>query len=306
MKIGVTLGDAAGVGPELVLKLLAARGTADIVVYGSRRILERVAAKTGFPFPAVEISGDDFPEADAVVPGKVQACCGRMANRWFRAAAADALAGKIAAVVTAPLNKESLHASGETLPGHTEILAEVCGNAAEPCMLFWSPELVLGLVTIHTSLQSVPGLLTVDGVLQKLRLTHQTAQRIYGGPVTVGLLGLNPHAGENGLFGDEEQRILIPAMEAARAEGIETAGPLVPDTAFVRKQLPYRAYVALYHDQGLIPFKMRAFDTGVNVTVGLPVVRTSPDHGTAFDIAWQGKASAESLLSAFDLACKLA
>jgi len=178
-------------------------------------------------------------------------------------------------------------------------------------MVFHSPAWMMGLVTIHEALADVPGLLTVERVLHTIRLTHEGCVR-FGRPAPrIGVLAFNPHAGEGGLFGGEEVRVIAPAIEQAKSGGLDVSGPLVPDTAFVGcmgngSKPPFDAYVAMYHDQGLIPFKMTAFDTGVNVTLGLPFPRTSPDHGTAFGLAWQGRANAESFLSAIRLAARMA
>lgn len=326
-RLAVTVGDAAGIGPELVLRALAERevsGICRLFVYGSHRLLMRVAEAARIPFsedvavlpPSVsagELPGDghvlfDFPfdAADAVLPGQAQASCGRQAYRWVESAVRDALGGRADALVTAPVCKEALHLAGVPFPGHTEMLGQLTG-VPDPCMVFHSPAWVMGLATIHVALADVPGLLTAGRVLRAIRLTHEGCVR-FGRPAPrVGVLALNPHAGEGGLFGDEEARAIVPAVEQARAEGLDVSGPLVADTAFTwclqgGGGPPFDAYVAMYHDQGLIPFKMVAFDTGVNVTMGLPFIRTSPDHGTAFGLAWQGRARPGSFLSAIRLA----
>jgi 4-hydroxythreonine-4-phosphate dehydrogenase len=326
-RIGVTMGDPAGVGPELVLRLLAEpawRERVVPVVYGNAALLRRVAAAAQLPWPddlQVRPGGSaayvpevaepvllDFPflEAETIVPGRVQATCGRMAATWIEHAARDAMAGAIAAVVTAPISKQAIHLAGIPHPGHTEMLAELTG-APRTVMLFWSPDLIVSLVTIHCALADVPGALTVERVLDTIRLTADACRRFGCDGRPIGVLAFNPHAGEHGLFGDEEERILVPAINAASAEGIAAVGPLVPDTAFVEdRRSAHAAYVALYHDQGLIPFKTLAFDEGVNVTLGLPIVRTSPDHGTAFDIAWRGEANPSSFFAALDCAVLLA
>jgi 4-hydroxythreonine-4-phosphate dehydrogenase len=320
------LGDCAGIGPELTLRVLADAGIAEmcrLIVYGSLALLRRVSDVSGIPLPDTfdvrPRSGSgrphtllDFPfeEAAHIRPGHVQAACGRQACEWVRAAVQDIRDGRADALVTAPINKEAFHAAGVAFPGHTELLAHLTGGAA-PCMAFHSERLFLSLATIHEALRDVPRLLTVSSLLHTIRLTCAACRELGGGPQPhVGVLALNPHAGENGLFGTEERDVIAPAIEAARAEGLQVAGPLVPDTAFTwlaaGKPSPFSGYVAMYHDQGLIPFKMAAFDTGVNVTLGLPVIRTSPDHGTAFDLAWKGLASPSSLLSAVRLAARMA
>jgi 4-hydroxythreonine-4-phosphate dehydrogenase len=328
-KLALTLGDCAGVGPELALRVLSfadVQATCQLLVYGSRRLLARVSQAAGVPLPAgvdvLPFDGprraasqrhtlfdDDFAEAGSLAPGAVQPACGRQAYAWIAAAARDVLAGVADALVTGPINKEALSAAGVRHPGHTELLAELTAAPA-PCMAFYSPGLFLSLATIHEPLSRVPGLLTVPGLLRTLRLTREASAGFGAAAPKIGVLALNPHAGEHGLFGDEEARVIQPAIVQARAEGIDAYGPLVPDTAFTwlgsRAARPFDAYVAMYHDQGLIPFKMTAFDTGVNVTLGLPIIRTSPDHGTAFDIAWKGRARPDSLFSAIDLAARLA
>ena len=324
-RIGITLGDPAGIGPELVLRALAEpalRAEVQLVAYGHAALLQRVAQAAQLAWPAdVQTAAGpsgavadasprllDFPFSDAaeVAPGRVQAACGRMAATWIEAAARDAQAGRIDALVTAPINKQALHLAGLPYPGHTEMLAVLTG-AAHTAMLFWSPDLVVGLATIHLALADVPRALTREKLLDAIRLIAAACARFGRAGRPIAVLALNPHAGENGLFGREEAAVIAPAIAAAQAEGIAAVGPLVPDTAFgdeARRR--YAGYVAMYHDQGLIPFKMLAFSDGVNVTLGLPIVRTSPDHGTAFDIAWQGRASPSSLFAAIRCAARLA
>jgi len=329
-RLALTLGDAAGIGPELALRALAdpaVAANARLRVYGNLRLLRRVSAASGVPFDAaceVCAPGEaaaarsdrhlliDFPlaGADEIRPGSVQAACGAAAAAWIRAAVADVAAGRADALVTGPISKEALRLAGVDFPGHTEMLAHLTGAAA-PCMAFYAPGLVVSLATIHEALADVPRLITLPGLLRTIRLTHAACQGFGADRPRLGVLALNPHAGENGLFGGEEARVIRPAVEQARTEGLDVAGPLVPDTAFTwlaarPEKPPFDAYVAMYHDQGLIPFKMVAFDTGVNVTLGLPLIRTSPDHGTAFGLAWQGQASPASLFSALALAARMA
>jgi len=251
-----------------------------------------------------------FEAADAIAPGVLQSACGKMAHTWICAAVRDIQAGHADALVTAPINKEALHLAGVNFPGHTELIAHLTG-VSNPCMAFYSPKLIVSLATIHEALSEVPRLLSAPSLLHIIRLTQAACRKFGIASPRMGVLAFNPHAGEHGLFGDEESRIIVPAIDQANAEGINAVGPLVPDTAFTWLNTnpahpPFDAYVAMYHDQGLIPFKMVAFDTGVNVTLGLPIIRTSPDHGTAFDLAWQGKASPNSLFSAITLAARMA
>lgn len=330
-RLALTLGDCAGIGPELVLQALASSDLAaacQLIVYGNLTLLRRVSAATGYPLDAslgvwprggasaTPMPRDrhlffDFPfeEAATLTPGLVQPSCGAHAYALICAAVRDIQAGAADALVTSPINKEALHLAGVSFPGHTEILASLT-RTPDPCMTFYSPGLVVSLATIHEPLANVPSLLSAETILRTIRLTHAACQRFGVPSPRLGVLALNPHAGENGLFGHEEQTAIIPAIEKAKAEGIHASGPLVPDTAFTwlsarQPSAPFDAYVAMYHDQGLIPFKMVAFDTGVNVTLGLPLIRTSPDHGTAFDLAWQGKASPSSLFSALSLAARM-
>ncbi len=319
--LGVTLGDCAGIGPEIILKALALiqkeAGDTRFVLYGSRAVLEAVAARLALSLPQIAFAPLPDPFAGTLPePGRAQAACGEWAWRWVREAAFDALAGKVDAIVTAPLNKAAMHLAGHTEPGHTEILAacafEATGIREEPCMAFWSPGLILSLATIHLPLAAVPGALTVPGLTRIIALTDAFARRMAPRKTPrTGVLALNPHAGEGGLFGHEEASLILPAIEAARTHAAGSIeGPLVADTAFTwlghaPARAPFDAYVAMYHDQGLIPFKALAFDSGVNVTLGLPLVRTSPDHGTAFDIAWKGTASPGSMADAIRCALRL-
>ncbi|MBX9584672.1 MAG: 4-hydroxythreonine-4-phosphate dehydrogenase PdxA [Gemmataceae bacterium] len=305
------MGDPAGVGPELCLRLLAdpaVRTFCSAVVYGDIGVLNRVADHLGRPRP--DPAGvNDLRAIDAAgfEPGRVSAACGAAAYRYFTRAIDDALTGRVDAITTAPLNKEALHAAGFPYPGHTEILASRT-NAERSCMMLTADEITCSLVTVHVGYREVPNLLTTARILDTIELTAAAMERIRGRKPRLLACGLNPHAGEHGLFGDrEEERVITPAVEAARGKGIDIDGPLPPDTAFLAK---YRrasdAYVCMYHDQGLIPLKALAFEEAVNVTLGLPIVRTSVDHGTAFDIAWQGVADVSSLVQAVKLAARLA
>lgn len=328
-RLAVTLGDLSGIGPEVVLASIAEGGfDGRLLLYGNERVLRRISAASGIPLPdgmaclpgETRASGDlpdvpvvlfdfPFPEEDAVRPAEVQGCCGRMAHRFIREATGDVLAGRADALVTAPIHKEAFRLAGVPFPGHTELLADLTGGAA-PCMAFFSPRLAVSLVTIHEALADVPRLVTPEKLERTIRLTRDAcAARAPGREPRIGVLALNPHAGEHGLFGDEEARVIQPVLDRLKEEGFSLSGPLVPDTAFAwlfgGAPAPCDGYVAMYHDQGLIPFKAAAFDSGVNVTLGLPIVRTSPDHGTAFDLAWKGKASPASFTAALRLARSL-
>lgn len=325
--IAVTMGDPAGVGPEVCLQLLAnesVRAFATPVIFGDARLLSRCARQTGLPTPKRIVSEIEWQEswekleepavldlfgfdAEGFTPGIVSARTGAAGYRYVEKSIAAALARQVAAVATAPLNKEALRAAGIMQPGHTEIFAEKTG-AARACMFQYSDEVRASFVTVHVGYHEVPGLLTKERILDVIEMTADAMRRIRGTVPKLAVLGLNPHAGEHGLFGNgEEEKIIIPAIEAARAKGITLEGPLPPDTAFIpAKRRTTDAFICMYHDQGHIPLKALAFDTAVNTTLGLPIIRTSVDHGTACDIAWQGKASGSSLVEAVRLAAKLA
>jgi 4-hydroxythreonine-4-phosphate dehydrogenase len=240
-------------------------------------------------------------------PGLISAGTGRASYNYFNCAIDAALAHQVSAIVTAPINKEALHLAGIGYPGHTEILATRT-HASRVCMMQYSDEITCTFVTVHVGYREVPALLTKERILEVIELTAEALERIRGRRPTLAVCGLNPHAGEHGLFGDrEEERIIIPAIEAARAKGMLVEGPLPPDTAFLPwKRRSTDAFICMYHDQGHIPVKALAFDSAVNTTLGLPIIRTSVDHGTALDIAWQGKARPDSLFSAVRLAVRLA
>jgi 4-phospho-D-threonate 3-dehydrogenase / 4-phospho-D-erythronate 3-dehydrogenase len=325
--LGLTMGDPAGIGPEICLRALREPHVLERcapVLFGDVAVLNRVAEAAGIPgvncrvVAASELSGlfeineplvVDCQAIDAasIKPGAVSAACGKAGYRYIEDSIKAALAGKIDGVVTAPIHKESLNLSGVKFPGHTEIFTALTG-AKRSCMMLYSDKLTVSMVTTHIGYHEVPGKLSVDRVLNVIELTAQTMKQLLGREPIVGVCGLNPHAGEHGLFGNrEEENFVEPAVKSARERGIRAEGPLVPDAAFTTGQRKkFDAIVTLYHDQGHIPFKMLAFDTGVNITLGLPIIRTSVDHGTAFDIAWQGKAQATSLYSAIDVAAGLA
>jgi 4-hydroxythreonine-4-phosphate dehydrogenase len=307
--VAVTMGDPAGIGPEICLRILADADVAQIckpIVYGSISLLERVSAECDLPLPPTGAMVDCGQlDAAVVKPGTVQPECGRAAADAIEAAVKDTLAGKSSAVVTAPINKEALNLAGVPYPGHTELLASLT-NADEVCMMMASDEIIVSLATVHTGIANVSSELTSSKITTAINLTCAALQRLGKKTPSLTICGLNPHSGEQGLFGVEEETIIVPAVAQAREEGIIIDGPLSADTAFLPKRLDETdAYIVMYHDQGLIPFKMLAFGKGVNVTLGLPIVRTSVDHGTAFDIAWQGKASATSLVEAIKWASRL-
>jgi len=324
-RIAVTMGDAAGVGPELCLRVLrepAALEAAVPLVFGDAALLRHVARACGLAEPEQVIPADEFwrggtPDGPAVVdlaaldaesvePGEVQPECGRAAYQYIEAAVRAALDGRVDGIATAPINKEALRAAGVPYPGHTEMLAALTG-AGRVCMMLASEELTVSMVTTHIGLKDVPGALSAERVREVIELTAEALAKAGRSAPRLGVCGLNPHAGEHGLFGErEEERFIEPAIQAAREAGIEAEGPIPPDTAFVpERRQGYDAIVCMYHDQGHIPFKMLAFDTGVNITLGLPLVRVSVDHGTAFDIAWTGRARARSMIEAVRWAARL-
>ncbi|MEN5157001.1 4-hydroxythreonine-4-phosphate dehydrogenase PdxA [Achromobacter spanius] len=317
LPVGITMGDAAGIGPEIVVKACAQGLGAPCVVYGDAGALRRAAAQLGARLDIVEIAGIGQVRPDAgciqvvacspALPadlplGRVSALAGRAAYDYVCAAIDDALAGRIRAIVTAPLNKKSMHEAGIDFPGHTEILADRSGTQNFAMMLA-NDELRVLLVTIHVALADVMARITREAELTAMRLAHHACRQMGIAQPRVAVAGLNPHAGEGGKFGREDVDIIEPAIAAARSEGIDASGPWPGDTIFMRaRRGEFDIVVAQYHDQGLIPVKYLGLDHGVNVTVGLPFVRTSVDHGTAFDIAGKGLADHASLVAAFDLA----
>lgn len=308
-RLAITVGDPAGIGPEVVLRALAApdRPTVDYRVYGPVDALRARARRFGLPGPGdLQAEWADLPVAAEVPLGRSSAAGGRAAAESVLAAVADARAGTVDALVTAPLNKESLRAAGYPWPGHTEMLAEAAASP-DVAMLFVGGGLRVALVTIHRSLRSVPDAVTGEEVRRVVRLVHRELPRFGAARRRIGLCGINPHAGEGGLFGSEERDVLIPAVAALQAEGIDVAGPFPADSVFVRAAKgEFDAVVAGYHDQGLIPVKLAAFGHAVNVTIGLPFVRTSVDHGTGFDIVEKGVADGSSLVEAMKVAAVLA
>ena len=336
--IAITLGDPAGIGPEIIAKAFrnAPDATRGAFVAGDvatmRRAsqalagpgqpawpvaaIETVAEAAGVPPGGIPVLQVIAPPANIVL-GQISAEAGRAAGDCVVWAARAALRGEIAALVTAPLHKEALAAAGFPYPGHTELLqAEAAAHLGRSVadvpvrMMLANDELRTVLVSIHMSLRDAIEAVHFEGVLQTLRITHRALSRALGRLPRIGVAGLNPHAGEGGLFGSEEREIIAPAIAAARAEGIDANGPHAPDTVFMRARArqgvpdsgEFDVVIAMYHDQGLIPVKYLGVEKGVNVTLGLPLVRTSPDHGTAFDIAGAGLADASSLVEALRMA----
>lgn len=318
--IGVTMGDANGVGPEIVLKAWR-EGLigAPFVLYGEMAALEHYNGALGLrvPLRRVRAPRESAPgplnvidlgllQSGDVRPGELSAAAGRAAREAVVRAAQAALAGEIEAVVTLPVNKQAVQMSDARFTGHTELLGEVCG-ASDVTILLASERLMVTHVSTHCSLREAIARVTPERVRRILELTCDAVLRLKPG-ARIAVAGLNPHAGEGGAFGDEEIRVIAPAVAWARAQGWPVEGPLPPDTLFYLAvhRGRYDAVVCMYHDQGHIPLKLLDFEGGVNVTLGLPIVRTSVDHGTAFDIAGRGVASPKSFVAAFRMAEKLA
>ena len=334
LPLAITQGDACGIGPEIIAMFFRTPAAAGCFVVGDIAVMRRAAAWTGgllpvaqieAPADAMRLPANCLPVLQAnALPvdllqapvGQVDARAGAAAARCIEQAVALALRGEVVAIVTAPIHKEALAAAGCAFPGHTEMLQALAAQPGQPAppvrMMLANDELRCVLVTIHLSLRRAIDAVTFDAVLTTLRIAHRAAAG-WGQPTPrIAVAGLNPHAGEGGLFGDEEQRVIAPAVAAAQAEGIDARGPFAPDTVFMRARHTashpgeFDIVVAMTHDHGLIPVKYLGVEHGVNVTLGLPFVRTSPDHGTAFDIAGSGRADPASLAAAVTMARRLA
>ncbi|MBI3368128.1 MAG: 4-hydroxythreonine-4-phosphate dehydrogenase PdxA [Burkholderiales bacterium] len=320
--LALTMGDPCGIGPEIVARTVAAGTAGSIVVVGDVEVMRRALRQCGLTLPVARLDGpldaappDCLPVwqppglsggAAALAQGHVHADAGRAAAACIEAAAQLALRGDVAGIVTAPIHKEALAVAGVAFPGHTEMLQAAAGGVPVRMMLA-NDELKVVLVTIHVALRRAIEMLDRALILDTLRIAHRAAARWGQATPRIAVAGLNPHAGEGGLFGDEEIRFIAPAVQAARAEGIDASGPFAPDTVFMRaRRGEFGLVIAMTHDHGLIPVKYLGVEQGVNVTLGLPFVRTSPDHGTAFDIAGQGTADAASFGAALRMARRLA
>jgi 4-hydroxythreonine-4-phosphate dehydrogenase len=318
--IAVTLGDPCGIGPEIVLKAcvdarLEPALRERLLVVGEPQLLAREAARLGLPMPA-RLEPVTLPAGSLLEdlrPGRIGARGGDAAYRFVVHGAGLALAGRVCALVTAPLSKEAMHAAGHDYPGHTELLAELAGGA-EVRMMLANDELRTVLVSIHVALREAIERVTQATVLETLSIADTALRRAGIVSPRLAVAGLNPHAGEGGMFGREEIEEIAPAVAEARKRGIDAHGPYAPDTVFMRARgfREFDAVIAMYHDQGLIPVKYMGLEEGVNITIGLPFVRTSPDHGTAFDIAGKpgpdgrGLADPRSLIAAIRQAAALA
>ena len=306
------MGDASGVGPEIVLRSFVDGSLGDdVVVYGDAAILRNGAALLG-----LEVDWARFPLVDLGLlaaadhrPGELDGASGAAARAYVERATRDALAGTVSGIVTMPMNKEATQLSDPGFVGHTEFIAELCGVQKVTMMLTAATahgSLAVTHVSTHVSLATAIERVRAERVLDVIHLTNDVLSRFLDRP-RIAVCGLNPHAGEHGLFGREDIEHISPAIEAALAEGLDVSGPHPADTVFFQAvhRGRYDAIVCMYHDQGHGPMKLLAFDTGVNVTLGLPIVRTSVDHGTAFDIAWKGIAFTDSLHHAMAYARKL-
>ena len=320
--IAITFGDPSGIGPEIIAKVFnEPNGLPPMVVVGDAGVLARAARLLDLP---VVVRRADAPEGalfqpgviDVIQPadrlpddlpiGRIDARSGRAAYESIRHAIELARAGRVRAITTAPINKEALRAAGITYPGHTEMLADLGGAPGEVAMMLMNGELRVVLVSVHIALRSVMDAITIDRELATIRLANGAARSLNVAQPRVAVAGLNPHAGENGLFGREDLDVIVPAIARACNEGIDATGPWPGDTVFMRARLgEFDVVVAQYHDQGLIPVKYLGVDRGVNITLGLPFVRTSVDHGTAFDIAGRGVADPSSLREAIRQAVAL-
>jgi 4-hydroxythreonine-4-phosphate dehydrogenase len=309
-KIAITIGDPAGIGTEIALKAILSEEVLDVcepIIIGDIAVVKETVEKLKIP---VELNSLKIIDTGEIKDRNFQRCKptaegGRACVSYIKKAVELALNKEVDAIVTAPISKESLKMAGFKWPGHTEMLAELTGTK-DYAMMFYSDKLKLILVTIHTALRNVPDLIKKEMVLQTIMLAKKACDMVGIDKPKIAVAGLNPHAGEAGIFGDEEIKEIIPAVNKAQTSGISVSGPYPADTLF------HSAYngefdiiVCMYHDQGLIPLKMIAFDKAVNVTIGLPIIRTSPDHGTAYDIAWKGIANPSSMIEAIKLAAGL-
>jgi 4-phospho-D-threonate 3-dehydrogenase / 4-phospho-D-erythronate 3-dehydrogenase len=326
--IAITMGDPCGVGPEVIVTALTdpdIRAVCKPLVLGDRRAMQRALTVCNSQLELVTVSSpaEAADLLDSVIPllelssladidivyGKPSELAGDAVYRYIRRAAELCLTGEVAAMATAPICKEAMHRAGHHYPGHTELLAELC-RCDQFVMMLAGDVLRVALVTIHEALAHVPGLISTEQVLKTIRVTATGVAPLCGNrSPRIAVLALNPHCGEGGMFGTEEEESIIPAIAAAKSEGLDVAGPFSADTFFhfvVQEPAPYDAVVAMYHDQGLIPLKMRHFDDGINITLGLPIIRTSVDHGTAYNLAGTGTASASSMKASLRIAAKLA
>ena len=319
MRIGITMGDAAGVGPELIIRAFGGGELpGDFLIVGDYSVLEYCSRVLDYPVPLrraghvtdiregfLNILDLSLLEEKDIVVGEISARTGETSVRYVEEAVRLALDGSINAMVTLPVNKEAVRLSRRDFTGHTELIAHMCGQDNYTMMLA-SDKLRVTHVSTHVSMEEAVRLVTRDRVYNVIRLTWDSLKSFIPVP-RIAVAGLNAHAGENGSFGREDADEIRPAVEKARGGGLEVSGPLPPDTVFLKAARgQFDAVVCMYHDQGHIPMKLLDFEGGVNITLGLKVIRTSVDHGTAFDIAYRGIASTRSLAAAYNYAVKLA
>lgn len=324
--IGITAGDPAGIGYELALRTLAQKGLHDTmrpIIYGSRPCLERDLGWLGLEVQLIThdpsrvrlperthadqvlVRDVGLPEDDTITLGDLQPAAGDIAVRSVRVAVGDALNGHLDAICTAPLNKESMWQAGHRYDGHTGLLSELC-DGSRVSMLLVGERLRVAHVTTHVAFEDVPGRLSIDRIVEVIDIAGKVLRSLGMPTPRIAVAGLNPHAGEHGLFGDQEETVIGPAVEHARAQGWQVTGPISPDAVFNAALAgQYDIVVAMYHDQGHIPIKLIEFDRAVNISGGLPIVRTSVDHGTAFDIAGRGIARTDNLVAALDMAATM-
>ena len=323
--IAITMGDPCGIGPEIIARVVSDETITGIcrpVVLGDEEALMRGIAATGVQLGIQRVKPGEIPSeitaaacclrqqtklssGDRII-GNPTAATGRAMFDYINDAVRMCLFGEAEAIVTAPINKEAMNKGGHLFPGHTEALAELTGTQ-DVVMMLAGTQLRVSLVTIHEPMSRVPALLTYERVLKTIQITHNDLHRYFIRNPRIAVAALNPHCGEGGLFGAEEAVVIAPAVKAAQSAGIDVVGPLSADTLFhFAVEGRYDAVVAMYHDQGLIPLKLLHFNDGVNVTLGLPIIRTSVDHGTAYELAGTGNASADSLRAAIKMAVEMA
>ena len=331
-KLAITMGDAVGIGPEIIVAgwpRIVGENECTPIVYGNPKIIEKAIDLLGASYsvqlienpamadpsetviPCLTCCSDDILQ---VKPGVISAIAGEAAYHAIVTATMHALLNKVDALVTTPINKKALNIAGCHYPGHTELIATRCAVDNFAMMLYLGPSanikgpdgLAVVHVTLHTAMRNIFEQITTESVLSKIRLAHDFMLKIKGSPPTVGVCSLNPHAGENGLFGKEELNLIEPAVSVAQEQGILVEGPFPADTIMIdARNGKFDAVVAMFHDQGHIALKLLGMHEAVNITLGLPIIRTSVAHGTAFDIAWQGKAKPDSLIEACRVACTL-
>lgn len=323
--IALTLGDPCGIGPEIIVRALLdleVRACCIPVIVGDVVAMERAIALVGSGHKLLLLPGEELPERAAdgtifikelsalteadLIYGRPTVASGDAVYRYITAATSLCMSGRVAAMATAPINKAAMNLAGHHYPGHTELLAELTGTK-EFVMMLAGQRLRVALVTIHEAIVDIPGLITFDKVLATIMTTHGDVERYFCRNPRIAVLSLNPHAGEGGMFGDHEGRVIVPAIAEARRRGVDATGPHSADTLFhFAANGDYDAVVCMYHDQGLIPLKLLHFDDGVNITLGLPIIRTSVDHGTAYNLAGKGLASAASMKAAILTAAEMA